>query len=67
MNDMNEYAEYTEYNLMEIFNDMESAGKVLTDNAKGFETIRDIELTEIDLKQWQQLFFETYKTARIIH
>jgi hypothetical protein len=64
---MDEYAEYTEYNLMEIFNDMESAGKVLTDYAKGFETIRDIELTEIDLKQCQQLLFETYKTARIIH
>ncbi len=67
MNDINEYAEYTEYNLMEIFNDMESAGKVLTDNAKGLETIRDIELTEIDLKQWQQILFEMFKTARFTH
>jgi hypothetical protein len=61
MNDMDEY------NLMEIFNDMESAINVLNNNKKGLETIRDADLTEIDLKQWQQLLFETYKSARIIH
>ncbi len=64
---MNEYAEYTEYNLMEIYNDMQSAINVLNGNAKGLETTRDIKLTEIDLKQWQQLLFDQYKTARFIH
>jgi hypothetical protein len=59
--------EFTEYNLTEIFNDMESAINVLNNNKRGLETIRDIELTEIDLKRWQQLLFETYKSARIIH
>jgi hypothetical protein len=64
---MNEYTEYTEYNLMELYNDMQSAINVLNGNAKGLETTRDIKLTEIDLKQWQQLLFDQYKTARFIH
>jgi hypothetical protein len=64
---MNEYAEYTEYNLMEIYNDMQLAINVVNDNKQGLETIRDIELTKIDLKQCRKLLFETYKTARIIH
>ncbi len=59
--------EITEYSLTEIFNDIESAINALNNNKKGLETIRDIELTEIDLKLWQQLLFETYKSARIIH
>jgi hypothetical protein len=59
--------EFIEYNLTEIFNELESAFNVLNNNAKGLETIRDADLTEIDLKQWQQLLFETYKSARIIH
>jgi hypothetical protein len=61
MNDMDEY------NLTELFNDMESALIVLNNNKQGVETIRDVELTKIDLKQCQQLLFEIYKTARIIH
>jgi hypothetical protein len=59
--------EFTEYSLTEIFNELESAFNVLNNNKKGLETIRDIELTEIDLKRWQQLLFETYRTARILH
>ncbi len=59
--------EITEYSLTEIFNEMESAFNTLNNNAKGLETIRDADLTEMDLKQWQQLLFETYRTVRFIH
>jgi hypothetical protein len=52
---------------MEIYNDMQLAINVVNDNKQGLETILDIKLSKIDLKQWQQLLFETYKTARIIH
>ncbi len=64
---MNEYAEYTEYNLMEIYNDMQLAINVVNDNARGFETIRNVEMTKIDLKQLQQILLSQYRTARIIH
>jgi hypothetical protein len=59
--------EYTENNLTEIFNEMESAFIVLSNNARGFETIRNVELTKIDLKQLQQILLSQYRTARIIH
>jgi hypothetical protein len=53
---MEEYADYTEYNLTEIFNDIEA-----------LESIQDEEETKTDLEEYRKLLSKLFKTARFIH